>query len=612
MLSQRNGRLKVRFFLISLVLALVAIGLTAAQSGPEATPTPSVSVFTAADGFVRAGPGLQYGILGSLTGGQRITAVARNSEADWVLIRFRTGFGWIRRDLAVWAESIDTLPIITEDNLTPEPAALIQPTRPLILAPTLTPAGDRVQLTDAESGFVRAGPGRTYLRLGQLAAGDLVVPVGRSEDNQWILIQYLSGFGWIRRDLVRWESDLTQLPTLSIENLTPTATFTASFTPTATPTATATYTQTTTPSATTTFTATATPTVTPSNTPSNTPTSTLTPTYTATASATATSSATPTSTATLTSTPTLTATQTSTASATPTASATQAIAVNVVPSATASLTPTTTPTPSLTFTATLTVTASPEPSATPTVTHTATSTNTATQSVATRAMPTESATVSFTDRPNLTPSASATLTPMTQVEVSASATSVPSSIDVTATLGPVATSTQGGAIALQPTAPPDSDPADPVIDSSQPGPRIEALIGGMALLAALIYIGFYWRGLAAAGRYKRGIGVPVCPACGEGRLEVETRLGRFIGIPRPRHTVRCSNCRSILREIEPGRWRYAVDPLVNHALYRQFNSRELTDADLVELAHFQPDAMPQDIRPPTVPPAFIDDDTANN
>jgi len=143
-LSQRNGRLKVRFFLISLVLALVAIGLTAAQSGPEATPTPSVSVFTAADGFVRAGPGLQYGILGSLTGGQRITAVARNSEADritavarnseadWVLIRFRTGFGWIRRDLAVWAESIDTLPIITEDNLTPEPAALIQPTRPLI------------------------------------------------------------------------------------------------------------------------------------------------------------------------------------------------------------------------------------------------------------------------------------------------------------------------------------------------------------------------------------------------------------------------------------------------------------------------------------------------
>lgn len=201
---------------------------------------------------------------------------------------------------------------------------------------------------------------------------------------------------------------------------------------------------------------------------------------------------------------------------------------------------------------------------------------------------------------------------MTQVEVSASATTAPSSSDVTATLGPVATSTPGGAVALQPTTPPDSDPADPATGSSQPGPRVEAIIGGMALLAALIYIGFYWRGLAAAGRYKRGIGVAVCPACGDGKLEVETRLGRFIGIPRPRHTVRCTNCRSILRETEPGRWRYAVDPLVNHALYRQYNSRELTDADLVELAHFQPEAAPQDVRPPTVPPAFIDDDSAHN
>lgn len=144
------------------------------------------------------------------------------------------------------------------------------------------------------------------------------------------------------------------------------------------------------------------------------------------------------------------------------------------------------------------------------------------------------------------------------------------------------------------------------------GLRIEAIIGGLALLVALIYIGFYWRGLAAAGRYKRGIGIPVCPACGEGKLEVETRAGRFLGIPRPRHTVRCTNCRSVLREIEPGRWRYAVDPLVNHALYRQYNSRELSDADLAGLAHFQPGDAPPDVRPPAVPPAFIDDETSRD
>jgi hypothetical protein len=184
--------------------------------------------------------------------------------------------------------------------------------------------------------------------------------------------------------------------------------------------------------------------------------------------------------------------------------------------------------------------------------------------------------------------------------------------DATATLGPVATSTPGSAVALQPTIPP-ATPA-PTTPATTEAPRIpiEAIIGGLGLLAALIYIGFYWRGLAAAGRYKRGIGIPVCPACGEGKLEVETRSGRFLGIPRPRHTVRCTNCRSVLREIEPGRWRYAVDPLVNHALYRQYNSRELTDADLAGLATLQPGDAPPEIRPPSVPPAFVDDDSSRD
>jgi len=193
-----------------------------------------------------------------------------------------------------------------------------------------------------------------------------------------------------------------------------------------------------------------------------------------------------------------------------------------------------------------------------------------------------------------------------------SATDGPSTGVATATLGPVVTSTPGGAVALQPTVLPDSAPPTGSTDAPQGGPRIEAIIGGLALLVALVYIVFYWRGLAAAGRYKRGIGIPTCPACNEGKLEVETRLGRFMGIPRPRHTVRCTNCRSILREMEPGRWRYAVDPLVNHALYRQYNSRELTDSDLAELAHFQPDDAPPEVRPPNVPPAFVDDDSRRN
>jgi hypothetical protein len=90
---------------------------------------------------------------------------------------------------------------------------------------------------------------------------------------------------------------------------------------------------------------------------------------------------------------------------------------------------------------------------------------------------------------------------------------------------------------------------------------------------------------------------------------VETRHDRLFGIPRARTTVRCSNCRSVLREAGSRRWRYAVDKIENPALYSRYNGRIIDEETLKSLAD-QPTTTPPARRPyaPAKPPAFEDEE----
>jgi hypothetical protein len=150
------------------------------------------------------------------------------------------------------------------------------------------------------------------------------------------------------------------------------------------------------------------------------------------------------------------------------------------------------------------------------------------------------------------------------------------------------------------TVPPDGEA--PVGTSLPP----EALVGGGLLALVLGYIGLYWRGLAAADRYAEGFVIDTCPTCKRGRLAIETRQDRFLGIPRSRSLVRCDNCKSVLRESGSRRWRYAVDRAANPALYQRWNGNVIDEETLKTLVD-QP-VMPPKVRPPTTPPSFVDDE----
>ncbi|MFN8373512.1 MAG: hypothetical protein U0694_11645 [Anaerolineae bacterium] len=589
--------------LLLAIILLVNIALALPLQAQDTTPTaaPSGSYVLATDIFVRGGPGEQYLAVGSLIAGASVHALSRSADGLWVLIPYTRGYGWIRRDLAFWVEDIDALPILTEPNLTPSPAASAEFVTPLI--PTSTPTGNYVNVSGVGV-YVRGGPGRGYLRLGALAAGQRVQPVGQNADGSWIMIRYAVGgfqFAWLQRNLVHWVDDLSTLPILSEDDLTPTATFTntATATPSATPTATFTPTDTLTPTAT--FTATAT--FTPTSTATETATFTSTPTFTAapTETPTATATETTTATATFTATPTETFTPTATETETLPPTATETPTVTPLPSETPTLTqtvteiPTAVPTATATYTALVIASVTPSETETPTVTSTATNTDIPTETtvavINAAATSTPAVDITSTTDAGITPTATDTLSPFVI------ASNLPTNPTVTET---------SAAVAVQPTSIP-TPASETVASSGAPTIPIEAIVGGGALLLLLGYVALYWRGLAASDRYAKGFVIARCPTCGVGELSVEKRPGRLLGIPRTRHIVRCSNCRSVLRETGSRRWRYAVDRIENAPLYDRLNGREVTEADLLTLAKTA-GPLPPVPRPPVTPPQFLDDE----
>jgi hypothetical protein len=124
------------------------------------------------------------------------------------------------------------------------------------------------------------------------------------------------------------------------------------------------------------------------------------------------------------------------------------------------------------------------------------------------------------------------------------------------------------------------------------------------ILFVLGYAGLYLRGALVVDRYRSGFVIEGCPVCEQGTLSVDTRTARVLGVPRlKQRMVRCNNCRSVLREVQPQKWRYAVDPLDNEEMYRRLNNQILTERELEQLAR-----QGGQTRVEQVSPEFVDDD----
>lgn len=591
------------------LLATVVIGLTVAASDlpgvlwaqGEPSLTPNVNWVHVPLGVnVRAGPGLRYNAVGALPIGAWVQPLARNYDGDWILITYLTTQGWVQIDGVSWRLNTAALPVITVLSPTPIPPLLYYNTPG---GPTYTPNANWVDV-GVDGAFVRSGPGQGYSVIGTVFTGDVLDPVAHDADEDWVLIRFGEGYGWIRYDLVAWVTAIESLPVVDEPQLTP------SFTPvpvvptaTRTPRPTITLTPTVTPSFTATFTASATPA----------PSATLTDTASPTATATRTATPSPTDTPLPTATPSLTVTPTDVPSDTP--APTPSNTPSVTPSATETASPTTAPTdtPAPTLTASLTATSAQPPPATAPPTETAA----AVALVAPTGIPTETPTDPPTERPTETPTGTPTEIPTATPTETSTATLTETATDVpTATLtetltpaptapdtvpAPSATVTVTEGPSLTPSATPTAlavaaaegeaggAPAAPTLvttpddgDSGLPVPYL--LLGGAVALLVLGYAGAYVAQAANLARYQEGFLLTVCPICARGTLYLEDRRYRVLGIPRVRRVVRCDECRSVLRQVGRGRWRYAVDELENPAAYSALNNRVVTERDLWTIA----------------------------
>ncbi len=183
----------------------------------------------------------------------------------------------------------------------------------------------------------------------------------------------------------------------------------------------------------------------------------------------------------------------------------------------------------------------------------------------------------ITSVPTATPTANAesvpTIAPIEQAE------ETDESEAVIAEVAPSATTISAEPEATVPPTAPQGETFDP---------RILTYVGlGIGSIALAVFSVLYSQRRASGRReltrYAEGFPIENCPICRAGDLQLDEKINGALGIPNITRSVRCNNCRSLLREIEPGVWRYNIDPYVNPQIAYKYNTQRFTDADLLML-----------------------------
>lgn len=128
-----------------------------------------------------------------------------------------------------------------------------------------------------------------------------------------------------------------------------------------------------------------------------------------------------------------------------------------------------------------------------------------------------------------------------------------------------------------PSEPPATDPLEP---------QTIAVVGGGIALLLVIYGFAFAAGRKELNRYADGFEFETCPVCQDGKLTLDETISRPMGVPRVvQRSVRCDTCRSVMRSVRPGVWRYAIDPVANPELAEAQNNPMVTDDNLIDFAH---------------------------
>lgn len=213
--------------LTALLAALLSLSAAAGQNLPQAEAIQRANL--------RAGPGIDYPIVGEITSGTRYPIIGQSARFPWLLLQLPDRQGWVFKDLVVVTGSLAVVPY-TEQVLSlsptapPDPTPLsitpftggppimgtapAQATEPAPEAPTPTLSA-AVYIEAIDFANVRFGPGVDFPRVGEIRRGERYAVLRRHATFPWLEIvypNYITGRGWVFRDTVTLFGDLSSVP----------------------------------------------------------------------------------------------------------------------------------------------------------------------------------------------------------------------------------------------------------------------------------------------------------------------------------------------------------------------------------------------------------------
>ncbi len=169
---------------------------------------------------VRQGPGTQYPIIDQLQSGDVVPVTGRSdTENNWLRIDISGVEGWVAYFTVTLTGNLDALEIVTVERRSDGPiqgvgggggavtqSAFINPNS-YAGAPFVT-AFRRVN--------VRLGPGTEFTRIGFMNPRNVADLTGRTEDNEWLQINFEGQNGWVAYFVVSISGNLNQVPVVFV------------------------------------------------------------------------------------------------------------------------------------------------------------------------------------------------------------------------------------------------------------------------------------------------------------------------------------------------------------------------------------------------------------
>lgn len=164
---------------------------------PAAVPAGATGTVTTGQLNVRTGPGPGYGSRATLSQGDVVTLLGRDSARSWLFVRTASGVqGWVS-------------------------SFYIQATVPLTSLPVLAQTQLWAQVTTGTLN-VRSGPDSSFSVVTTVNEGRLITLLGRNADNSWVKIVTDGIEGWVTTLHIQPSGPVSSLPIVGVSSPTPT------------------------------------------------------------------------------------------------------------------------------------------------------------------------------------------------------------------------------------------------------------------------------------------------------------------------------------------------------------------------------------------------------